>query len=217
MQPCSVRPAAATERGAGRRLELREDVEDLERDHAAAVGRVAGHPDAAVHRGDGCFPGAAVVPEVSACVQRPGGGKAPGHALAKVAVVVGVEPLVGQGLQRACERREADELAGLPRPALRAPDLAKAPGPRLRPELPIRRLHGPDEPVPRREPGTREVDGGGEHGVPPETSPPRVCVAPRAHGPRHGDREGPTKRNAVEAGGAERRDAALQRAPCQSR
>ena len=173
-------------RAPARRREPLEDVEDLERDHAAAVGRVGGDPDAAVGRRDRAAPGArGARAGPRACAVPPAAREARGDPLAEVAVVVGVEPL---GRRASAASRRGPGAGSARRAATAAPArrqiCVEAARPRLGAEPPRRALDRARSARPR--PGTRLglLDRRGQHRVPRQPAPAAVRVGPRADGAR---------------------------------
>ena len=103
MDPGRVGPAAAVEAGRRRRLEPPEDVEDLERDEPAAVGRVGRDARPAVGGRDRRGPLRPLLAQVLERDRRPRRREPVRDPLAQLAVVVGVEALVRERPQRAGE------------------------------------------------------------------------------------------------------------------
>ena len=106
--------------------------------------------------------------------------------LAEVAVVVRVEPLVGERPEGRRERREPDRArpgaTGGPRAAR---PRRKPVGPRRDPEARVGPLDRADQPVPRREPGLGVLDGR-RRGPRPATAGPSAGGRPPTTGPRPG-------------------------------
>ena len=171
MDPGGVGPAVAAEPGGRRRLEALEDVEDLEGQDPAAVGRVGRDADAPVGRRDRRRPTCCDARAGPRPCGRPGGGQSVHDLLTEVAVVVGVEPLVHQRAQRGCQRRELHDLARSPRSPRRTPDLAEAGRPRLVADGCVRRLDRCDQAVPGRKARRRVLDRRRQDCVPREAAP----------------------------------------------
>jgi len=171
------------------RLELLEDVEQLERDDARRIGRVGRDPHATIGRGDRLAPGRGMVPEVGRATGNAELGQERGLSLAELAVVERVEAVVGKAPERPGKGREADELAGSPCPAVR---------PIRREEWRVRAdsfcngarapLDRVDQLAPGRKAASRQLDRRTEdlrHG---QATEPAMRVAPRPDGSRNGHR-----------------------------
>ncbi len=125
--------------------------------------------------------------EVGRGDRRSGRPEAARLALPEVSLVEGIESLGGEGLERGRERRQADPLAGAPRPAARPEHREeRRVGPESRLDRRRRPLDGVDEAVPGREAPACQLDGGSQDGVSGE--PP---VRSRAHRPTTGPLRAP--------------------------
>ena len=200
MDPLGIGDAGRAEGRRGRRLEPRQQSDQLERDHAAAVGRVARDADAAVVDGDRIARHRPVRGEVGARDECADVVEEAALPVAQVAVVVGIESVARERLEGRRERRQTDALTGSPRPSVRAED-RREPGARVAQRGRDRRgpLDRLDEPVPGREAGPGQLDGRGQDRVTRQPSPGTVGVAPGADGARDGDRERTAERELGEA------------------
>src|SRR6185503_14595178 len=185
-------------------LEPREDAEDLERDDAGAVGWVGCRADAAIVDGDRVAPGRRMRSQVVHRDRAPGGGQCARLSLAEVAVVVAIEAIARQRLQRPGEGRLLHTFAGVEGATVGPEDLVEPTTGRFARER-RHRLHVVDELVGRREAVPCQVDRGSQDGLARQAPEPRVRVTPRADRAGDGDAQRPAERDAAMAVSAQPR------------
>ena len=148
----SVTPSGPNAAGGGGSNGL-EDVEQLEGDDAGAVRRMGRDPDAAIVDRDRLASRSSVwAARSSAVIAEPAAARPRACRSRELAVVEVVEAVVGEALERRGQRRQADALAGPPRPAVRPVDRWNpASGPSAARPVGAVALDGGDEAVPGRE------------------------------------------------------------------
>ena len=157
------------------------------------------HRRAAVVGRDRLGPRGRVAAQVLQGDRAPRGRQGAGLVLGRLTRVELVPAQVGHALQGRGEGRQADPLAGTPWTAVGPVDAE--PG-RVRAERVAADRRGPldglDEAAPRGEAIARQLDRGGQQGRPREPAEPVMRVAPGAHRPGHGDRQGAPQRHLSE-------------------